>query len=473
MTSAIANSFFLVIEGLDGSGKSEISRALKHTLQQTQGKSVELTFEPHDPSLAGLYIRNVLTKRIPNDKMRTLALAFALNRADHNSRVIEPFLNGGDERIIICDRYYLSSLVYQSDDTLSIQDVMALNEGARQPDLTIFLNASAEVCYERMSRRTDNRELFEEKLTQTREKYFEGIEFLRGRGETVIEVNADGSRESVLNAILDTLRQHGPQWLTTQRPLMDTPEMSFALTDFAPSEEEAEAKVKNVVRILYERVKEKGFDAVESAEQLRELMLQAREAVDTEIDALADEDLVLVFLGLLRRKGYEVLDPLDWTDVRAYALEYEMLLGIKQRGTALLLSRTQNHDAATKKIQFLLDQAPDYADIERLSDFMLVLDTTPLRSIEAYYERDASGAELSPTVRIMQRPDIALLILDDVLSRLTPRYFTRWREIEGVAEMFLQMLQEFQLRAFWHMSQSVNFESIFDEFFENIGKTAE
>jgi len=404
MTSAIANSFFLVIEGLDGSGKSEISRALKHTLQQTQGKSVELTFEPHDPSLAGLYIRNVLTKRIPNDKMRTLALAFALNRADHNSRVIEPFLNGGDERIIICDRYYLSSLVYQSDDTLSIQDVMALNEGARQPDLTIFLNASAEVCYERMSRRTDNRELFEEKLAQTREKYFEGIKFLRGRGETIIEVNADGTRESVLNAILDTLRQYGPQWLTTQRPLIDTPAVSVALTDFASSEAEAETKLESLLQLHHERIR--ALKTIDDPEQLEAKELENLQALDAEVDALSDEDLALVFIGMLGRSGYKVLEPLEWTDVCAYAMEYKMPMGLIQRGTLLLLSRTQNYDAATKKIQLLLDQAPA-AEIQRLSDFMFVLDSTPLRAIEGYYERDASTAKLSPTVRIIQRRDIA------------------------------------------------------------------
>ncbi len=207
--------------------------------------------------------------------------------------------------------------------------------------------------------------------------------------------------------------------------------------------------------------------------QLRELMLKAREVIDSEIDALPDEDLVMVFLGLLRRMGYSVFDPLDWTDVRAYALEYEMALGIKQRGTALLLSRTQNHDAATKKVQVLLDQAPDYHDIERLSDFMLVLDTTPLRSIEAYYERDVSSGELSPTVKIMQRPDIALLILDDVLSRIAGRYYSGWREIEGTDEMFSKLIREFNLRAYWHSSIAESFGKAFDEFFENRSKAAE
>ena len=71
-----------------------------------------------------------------------LALAFALNRADHNERVITPFLDGGDQRVVILrDRYMMSSLVINSTGGLSIEDVMQLNAGAGPPDLTLFLDA--------------------------------------------------------------------------------------------------------------------------------------------------------------------------------------------------------------------------------------------------------------------------------------------------------------------------------------------
>ena len=213
--SEAANNFFLVIEGLDGSGKTEISRRLKQTLQATHGTEVELTFEPHDPSAAGLFIRDVLAKRITTTD-RTLALAFALNRADHNDRVINPFLDVGQQRILICDRYYLSSLVYQSTPAIPMEQVLMLNEGARQPDLIIFLNASAETCYARMSKRPQDRELFERNLEATRQKYLQAIDFLRGRGEIVAEVNADGDRQTVFNALLNALTKHGPSWLRVQ-----------------------------------------------------------------------------------------------------------------------------------------------------------------------------------------------------------------------------------------------------------------
>src|SRR5579883_1976677 len=213
------NGFFLVIEGVDGAGKTEIARRLLYILQRTHGNDVKITFEPHDPSCGGLYIRQVLIGKIRDVPLSTLALAFAANRADHVGREIDPFLTGGDHRIIICDRYYLSSLVYQTDDDLPIQKVMEYNANARRPDLTIFLNASNAVCYERMRRRAEDKQLFERNLGATRQKYKSAIEYLRRAGDQIIEVNADKSIPEVLSDIISALQERGPDWLILQQPL--------------------------------------------------------------------------------------------------------------------------------------------------------------------------------------------------------------------------------------------------------------
>jgi len=84
------NSLFIVIEGLDGSGKSTLARQLAIFLNTIYSNKIKLTFEPHDGSTSGLYIRQVLEKKITNFSHRTLALAFAANRMDHGARVITP-----------------------------------------------------------------------------------------------------------------------------------------------------------------------------------------------------------------------------------------------------------------------------------------------------------------------------------------------------------------------------------------------
>mgnify|MGYP001800734862 CR=1 FL=1 len=187
------DSLFLVIEGLDGSGKTSVTRLLANHLQALTGKAVKLTYEPHDASCGGLFIRQVLEKRISNFSHRTLALAFAANRMDHCDRDINPWLAAEPQRILLCDRYYLSSLVYQSTEDFSMAEVMRLNERARRPDLFFFMNVSNEVCYERMKIRNKPRELFERNLSETRDKYREAIAFLEAeRQERIIEIDANG-----------------------------------------------------------------------------------------------------------------------------------------------------------------------------------------------------------------------------------------------------------------------------------------
>lgn len=213
--------FFIVLEGLDGSGKSEISRRLYERMSGALGERVMLTYEPHDPSAAGEYIRQILRKEIAVSPW-TLALGFALNRADHNERVITPFLTAGDRRVVICDRYLLSSLVYQSTGGLSVDDVLALNAGARRPDLTLFLDARPETCYARMDARRGDRQLFEERLAETRDKYFAVIRLLQARGEPVQVLDANGSIGAVLGAVIEAVNQSAPSWLRVEQTPEDT-----------------------------------------------------------------------------------------------------------------------------------------------------------------------------------------------------------------------------------------------------------
>lgn len=210
-----AQGFFLVIEGLDGSGKTETARRLTTALRAAtplDEERVRLTYEPHDPSFGGEFIRQVLRKEIAVSP-RLLALAYAANRADHLEREVLPFLAGGAGRVAISDRYYLSSLVYQTTPDLSTEYVMTLNAGSRPPDLTVFLDASAETCYQRISRNRPTRELFDERLAEMRHKYEAAIAYLRQRGEQIVALNADGTAEQVLEAVLATLRDHAPAWL--------------------------------------------------------------------------------------------------------------------------------------------------------------------------------------------------------------------------------------------------------------------
>lgn len=213
------DSYFVVIEGMDGAGKTGIARHLSDSLSPAHGDRVLLTYEPHDPSAAGLYIREVLAKR-GKASPRALALAFALNRIDHLDKIVNPFLSASGRRVVISDRYALSSLVYQSIGGLNMEDIFQLNRWARRPDITLYLSVSPHNCYTRLRNRPQDRELFERNLTERSAKYEAAIAMLRKKGEIILEVDANPPFAAVLTSVIQLLKEHGPDWLRIQPPLL-------------------------------------------------------------------------------------------------------------------------------------------------------------------------------------------------------------------------------------------------------------
>lgn len=205
-------SLFIAIEGLDGAGKTTVIDRLLEVLNTEFKGKVLKTYEPNDPSAAGEYIRAILKKKITQFHPRVLAYAFATNRLDHNYRTILPWLEQ-DKNIVVTDRYYLSSLVYQSSEDFSFERVMELNELARKPDIIFFLNVSNETCYARMNKRNQPRELFEGNLSSSRNKFLSAIDFLRTtRQENIVEVDGNGTIEETLEQIVRGISEYGEGW---------------------------------------------------------------------------------------------------------------------------------------------------------------------------------------------------------------------------------------------------------------------
>ncbi len=201
-------SHFIVIEGLDGSGKSTASENLAKVLESQYGKKVKRTFEPHNDSVGGKFIRDILTKKISEFHPRILPLAFAANRLDHCTRVINPWLETSEDHIVLCDRYYLSSLVYQSSEDFDITAVYELNEKAIRPDLILFFDVSDEICYQRIAGRNADRELFEDNLAATRAKFEAAKSYLRNKGETIVDIDASGTPNEVVALLEQAITTH-------------------------------------------------------------------------------------------------------------------------------------------------------------------------------------------------------------------------------------------------------------------------
>lgn len=132
---------FIAFEGGEGSGKSTQTRALKSWFEE-QGRTVVLTREPGGTEL-GSHLRQILLDLESAEiALKTEALLFAADRAEHMATMIHPALSRGE--VVISDRYIDSFIAYEMGGRqLASEDILPISRWATDsltPDLTILLD---------------------------------------------------------------------------------------------------------------------------------------------------------------------------------------------------------------------------------------------------------------------------------------------------------------------------------------------
>lgn len=150
---------FVTFEGTEGSGKTSVIRRVKAYFED-RGHDVLVTREPGGSHIAE-QIRSILLSKDNKDMdARTEALLFAASRRQHLMEVIRPALEDG--KLVLCDRYVDSSLVYQGIARgIGYDEVLSINRFAIDgsfPDLTLFVDVCPEVGLKRVFN-TKNREV--------------------------------------------------------------------------------------------------------------------------------------------------------------------------------------------------------------------------------------------------------------------------------------------------------------------------
>jgi dTMP kinase len=208
MIGAVHMSYFITLEGVEGSGKSTIINFIKDSLE-TSGKKVVVTREPGGIDIAE-QIRSVILDR-KNTKMegRTEALLYAAARRQHLVEKVIPSLNEGN--IVLCDRFIDSSLAYQGYARgLGIKEVYSINKFAIEnlmPDLTLYLDLDPQIGLNRIAKnkgREINRLDLEE--INFHVKVQEGYEeVLKMFPERMVRIDANQEIEKVLADITKVL----------------------------------------------------------------------------------------------------------------------------------------------------------------------------------------------------------------------------------------------------------------------------
>jgi dTMP kinase len=146
---------FAVLEGIDGSGKSTTAVELSRRLAERSLQTVVLQ-EPTGKTDASREIRRILrtVKSVDAGVSRELLDLFLIDRLWDLKHQILPELKAG--KIVLLDRYFLSTAAYQSADSAGVQAIMQSYLGddrIRMPDILIHLTLPVEAALMRLEER--------------------------------------------------------------------------------------------------------------------------------------------------------------------------------------------------------------------------------------------------------------------------------------------------------------------------------
>ncbi|MDX9871532.1 MAG: dTMP kinase [Clostridia bacterium] len=204
---------FITIEGVDGSGISTQTALLQKWMADNAeffGRTY-FTKEPTDGPVGGI-IRLALAKRLKTLDEKIMALLFAADRLDH-------LLCRGDEQQkegvlallekgyhVVSDRYYLSSLAYQSL-FVDLNWLLEINRYALKPDLTILLQVPVDESAQRRNTARIHDELYEREdyLIRIAQNYDAIAREFIAQGENIVLINGSRDKEAVFQDIREAV----------------------------------------------------------------------------------------------------------------------------------------------------------------------------------------------------------------------------------------------------------------------------
>lgn len=447
------NNFFIAIEGLDGVGKSTICFQLFHFLESIDfscNPKIQLTYEPHILYSAGYFIRQVLRKEIEGVTNISLALAFASNRLDHSDRFIRKCLEI-PETIVISDRYFLSSLVYQEDEIsgFSFDDVWNLNKYAKYPDLILFLDAKPETCLKRMKLRNTKKELFEGNtiIRDTREKYEKAIQYLQNEhGIDIVKINAENSIQQVVYDLYETIKQYGPDWLSPlQEPLIDVYEpYVFTMNGNAPQ------SINDYIQNYFSLI-DNIFPLTLSS--LQETLNGVEIKVKNDLKNLSYNNLGALVLGVIKANGFQIEDKITSTDIDGYYINFEIPFQIRQNGLLLLFNENTRDDIILEKIlsnnilpDFIIifrNNFPSHNVIHYIRDGITTKNLKQPEMIINKFIDHSMTKESSPAIQFLYLSDILKSILILIKNEIQIEYYETLLAFPEMRKFLNDWIQQF------------------------------
>ncbi len=192
----------IVLEGIDGAGKSQLTRAL--STKTVRGTSIFTTQEPTD-GLIGTLLRKYLDSSSHLFSPRTAAYLFAADRYEH-LHGSDGILSKNDTSYVLIDRYIFSSFAYQGLN-VGYKVLWDLNREFPFPETLIYLDLPIEVAWQRIRKNRMAKDHFETiaLLEKIKERYEEILRLLEDSEVNILRIQADIPPERLAEVVIQAL----------------------------------------------------------------------------------------------------------------------------------------------------------------------------------------------------------------------------------------------------------------------------
>ncbi|EGQ8298133.1 dTMP kinase [Vibrio parahaemolyticus] len=205
---------FIVVEGLEGAGKSTAIKTVLDTLKQAGIENIVNTREPGGTPLAEK-MRALVKEEHEGEELKDMTelLLLYAARVQLVENVIKPALANG--QWVVGDRHDLSSQAYQGGgrqiDASLMKNLRDTTLGDFKPAFTLYMDIDPRIGLERARGRGELDRIEKMDISffeRTRERYLE----IANADPSIVVINAEQSIEEVSRDIQDALNE----WLSSQ-----------------------------------------------------------------------------------------------------------------------------------------------------------------------------------------------------------------------------------------------------------------
>lgn len=195
---------FVVFEGIDGAGTSTQLIKLVDYLESLD--KYQDVLRTHEPWKSSEIKRKLVEDKDTYSNGLKMAELYVQDRLKHAHELIGPNLERGV--LVLSDRYSMSTCAYQSTQGVDLEILIGMHRKDKIliPDITFFVDVSADVARERILARGNNLEKFEKdlefskKLVENYQKLSYSSKYIFPFGK-VVRVNGEQNKEKVSSDI--------------------------------------------------------------------------------------------------------------------------------------------------------------------------------------------------------------------------------------------------------------------------------